>query len=46
MSEAAAGPLTQDAVDAAERRFRRRILGALALGAAALAGLVLVSLLL
>ena len=44
MSQAAADPLSQEAVDAAERSFRRRILGALALGAVALAVLVAVSL--
>ena len=46
MSDAASGPAAPELLDAAERKFRRRITGALALGAAALAVLVLVSLLL
>ena len=46
MSAAASEPLSQDAVDAAERKLRRRLLAALALGAAALVVLVAVSLLL
>ena len=48
MSEAAAAPPGPEAhaLDAAEREFRRRITGALALGAAALLALVVVSLLL
>ena len=46
MSAAVDDPLSQDAVDAAERNLRRRILAALALGVAALVVLVVVSLLL
>ncbi len=45
-SAVAVDPLSQTAVDAAEQRFRRRILAALALGAISLVVLVAVSLLL